>query len=205
MTTLNLQVAASADDSQEISGGSIVLASTSVGILDADDEYGGLRWAVAVPNAATINSAIVSAMPNSAGRDEPLHNLDFEAADDAAEFTTTTNDISNRTLTGSPELWDDTDLGADGSTFFPSPDLSVPLQAVVDRPGFSSGNSVVCVIVQPTTEAARDLSIHAYDNDPATAAKLDIDYTAGGGGGDPEGRLVGGKLVGGGLLSGRLV
>jgi hypothetical protein len=175
-----LQVAASADDALELGNGTVSITS-DIGVLDAANEYGGLRWAAAVPNAATINSATVSVVP-SAGSDEPLHNLDFEAADDAAEFTTDTNNISSRTLTGNPVLWDDVDLGADSATFFPAPDVSVPLQAVIDRVGWSSGNNVVGVIRQPITQSTRDLLAIAYDTDPAKAAQLDIDYTAGGGG-----------------------
>lgn len=185
-TTLNLQVGASADDALENAGTMYVGITAMCG--DEDNKYGGMRWAAALENA-TINTAVVSVVPIGITSDEPLHNLDFEAADDGAAFSASANNISGRSFSGSPVFWDNTDLGADGSTFFSPPDCSSQVQAVIDRAGWNSGQHLVGALVQPTTSVLRDLVFWQYDQSSTVAAKLDIDYTAGGGAANPKGVL----------------
>ncbi len=178
MTTVNVQVGASSDDGHQIATGtSPNINANEVGTIDADNEWGGYRWLdVTVPNAATINTATCDFYFSFSSGDEPKHDMDFEAHDDAPTFIASTNNMSDRTLTGNPVLYDDTDLGAPGT--FTSPSLVTPLQAVVDRSGWLSGKAVVLMVIQPTTEGARDWLTKSYDGDTALAAKLDIDYTA---------------------------
>lgn len=184
-TTLNLQVGASADDAFQFGTGTNANIDSLVFTLDKDTDWGGNRWQnVTIPSGATIDSAVFQGDFHNASADEPLHNLDFEDADSPGQFTTGVSDLENRTLTGSPVLWDNTNLGTaghlsgDAAEFFTSPSLVTPLQIVVNRAGFTSGASVVLIIVQPVTDATRDYGNHTYDGNTTHAAKMDIDYTA---------------------------
>ncbi len=177
-TTVDLQVGASADDASEFTT-VMLLTGPGLGPSDADDEYIGLRFqSVTVANAATVDVCTSDQLFHTAQLDEPLHDMDFEAADDPGEFTTTTSNMSDRTLTGSPVLWDNTTLGAPGT--FTSPSLVTPMQIIFNRAGWGTGQSVVMVIVQPTTSALRDYGIRAYDGDTDEAAKLHLEIAADG-------------------------
>ena len=205
MTVLNLgTIAAVADDAFESTTGDCQTnVSGSVANVDNVDEWNGFRWDnVTVPAGATINSCTLSVMPNTTGNDEPFVDIAFEAADDAAQYLddgTNNFNISGRSYNASPVRWDNSDLGADGATYFSPPDLAAQLQATIDRAGWASGQAVALAYHQPSTSATRDLGVIHNVGAGTNCATLDIDYTAGG---DPEGRLIGGKLIRGGLLQG---
>lgn len=190
MTILNRQVAASEDDAFENSSGVVTLNATAVGILDIANEWGIFRFQnVTIPQGSTITSAIFEGMPNDAANDEPNCPMFCEDVDNSAQPTTGANDISSRARTTATVTWNSADLGADGSTFFAAPDIAALVQEVIDRPGWVSGNAL-SVIIQSAGDAARDLALQAWDTNPAQAAKLTIDYTAAGGGGNQPTRTM---------------
>ena len=86
MTTLNLQVAASADDAQEDDVGDTDNNNTSV-VCDDPDELIGMRWAVAIAQGSTINSAALSVYLSDISVDEFAHECYAQASDNAASFT----------------------------------------------------------------------------------------------------------------------
>ena len=89
-----------------------------------------------------------------------------QADDDAAGFTSSTGDISERSRTGAsvawaPPAWDVVgEAGADQRT----PDLSAVVQEVVDRAGWARGNALV-VLVSGTGERVAE----SYNGDQAGA------------------------------------
>ncbi|HLE03113.1 MAG TPA: hypothetical protein VI729_00645, partial [Anaerolineales bacterium] len=160
-TTIDQQVTDTNNDWAELSTGGVVNAATL--LMDHTNEWYAARFTnITIPTDATANVAYLSVVPADAAWDEPLHDFDFQAADNPGGYVNQTNDISARTRTGNAVLWDNINLGADGSTFFNTPSLVVPLQAVLDRLGWSSGNAVVITVHQPTTSGARDLAIADY-------------------------------------------
>lgn len=182
MTTLNLQVAASADDAFEDQTGDTNINATDE-TSDQIDEWFGFRWqSVTVPQGATINSATFSPWVISSVLDEPYHDIYGQDADNAAAFSdgTGNEDISTRTQTTATYFWDVADL-VSGGGFEAVSDANIAaiVQEIIDRPGWSSGNAIVFIVVGHTgILITRDLGISSYDTSTARAAKLDIDYTA---------------------------
>ena len=176
-SVLQLEIGASSDDAHEISGGSMFLTSSPLGAsLDNTNEWAGLRFgSVPLPAGAVIESAVLSVVPGDSGNDEPLVTIYCEAADDAATFTTANSNISSRSRTSASVAWDDANLGADGSTYFDAPDLAALVQEVVDRPGWAEGNAMA-VLIRGSGTSSRDLTLVAYDGDPALSARLELRY-----------------------------
>lgn len=164
----NQTIAASSDDAQDI-GGTVTLTGTTIGAsLDATTEWVGLRFTnITIPKGATITSATIGVVPSATTEDEPSVTIFFQAADDCSTFTTGASDISGRTRTSASVSWSSTDLAATGSSYHDSPSLVTPLQEVIDRAGWVSGNDV-CVIIQGGSTGTRDLTIEAYDLGPGT-------------------------------------
>lgn len=164
----NQTIAASADDAQE-QGGTVTLTGTTIGAsLDATTEWVGLRFTnITIPKGSTITSATIGVVPSATTEDEPSVTIFFQAADDCATFTTGASDISGRSRTSASVSWSSTDLAATGSSYHDSPSLVTPLQEVIDRAGWTSGNDV-CVIIQGGSTGTRDLTIEAYDLGPGT-------------------------------------
>lgn len=190
MATLNLQVSHGDDDGDEIATGDVNKDRLSLPNVDTSGEWFYFRWQnVTIPQGATISSAVMQFYVSGTTQDEPLHNIDFENVDAAAAIVNgaATFTISGRSYTGSPVLWDNPDIGVAGAQFTSTPDLSVPLQIVINRPGWASGNALGLYVRQPTTDATRDLGTVYYETDPAVAAKLDIEYVTAAGPGSATG------------------
>lgn len=174
MTTLSLQVGASSDDARENSG-TVGLTGTSIN-TSSIDKLLAFRWTgVTVPKGAPVTSAIISFYVTSTANDTPNGaSVGVQDHDSAPTFTTASNDISTRSLTGTV-TWSGSNIGAGWKTV----DVTSLVQAVVNRSGWASGNALV-VVVQGVS--GTDLSITTWDGTPANAAKLDIEYTAASGG-----------------------
>jgi hypothetical protein len=176
----NQTVAASADDAQQ-SGTTVTINGTTIGAsLDASTEYVGMRFTnITIPPGSTITSAAMGVVPSGTGEDEPNVLIWLEDADDCAAFTTGASNITTRAATTATVAWSSTDLGASGSSYHDTPSLVTPLQEVVDRAGWASGNDL-CVIIQGGQGAAtRDLTIEAQDLGPNTnPPRISIGWTA---------------------------
>lgn len=196
MTTLNLQVGASADDARQSNTDTV---STNATAADSDgvDEHIGLRWTgVTIAGGATIDDAICSIHIPDVGFDEPKHQIRGEDADNAGAFTTGNNDIDGRTRTTASVQWNSADLGIGAASFQEwgcataggaGASVASIVQEIVDRAGWAEGNALVMIFEQHTSsDTNRDLGMTTYDGGTTNAAKLDIDYTAGAGGGGGE-------------------
>lgn len=194
-TTLNLQVGASADDADQTSADAVSITSTSVDV-DSTTEHFGWRWdGIAIAPGSAIDDAILQVMIRNSTTDEPLHQVRAEAADDAPVFSTASNDIDARSRTTATVQWNSTGLGSAGANFEEwgcattggaGSSIESIVQEVIDRGGWASGNAIVLIAEQHTNNGTRDLGVWFYDTDSSWAAKLDIDYTAGGGGALPH-------------------
>ncbi len=206
-TTLNLQVGASADDANEISDGTTTLTSTTF-TSDASTEWFGWRFLnVTIDGTATIDDAILSVyLTSGTGGDEPGMRGEANNVDDAAVFVSgaANFNISGRANTTAEVQWDDADLGSAGG-LFEEWGCSVTggagltweavIQEVIDRAGWASGNDIALLAGGLGLGSTRDLTLDFYDTNTARAAKLDIDYTAAGGGGTAIKDIIGGGFI----------
>lgn len=169
-------VTTGSDDAQQV-GTTMTLTGTTIGSsLDATTDWAGMRFpSVNIPKGATITSAFISIVPSAGTEDEPLVTVYAENADNSGTFTTTASDISNRSRTTGVS-WSSTDLGASGTSYHNSPDLSSDIQTVIDRSGWSVGNPVT-ILVQGGSTGTRDLTIEAFENTGNNPPQLTINYT----------------------------
>lgn len=130
----------------------------SVGIsslpLGGEGTWVGVRFpGVLIPRGAEIVSARIRFRSAATGSTVGSLRLWAEAADHSLPFAAMPGDLRlrQRTVRGVdwvPEAW--TILGAKGAAQCTA-DLSVPLQEVVDRPGWAPGGAVAFLVAGPTT------------------------------------------------------
>lgn len=178
MTTLNLQVSQSSDDAFENAVGTVTINGTSMVFNNAGYWIGYRFQNVTIPNASTINTATLSYYVTSTTRDDNEQDVYGEDVDDAATFSTAASNISGRTLTTAK-----TTVSADSvGVGFYAVDVTAVVQEIINRAGWVSGNDLALLMDALT---GVNLAPDTYDNSPTNAAKLDIDYTASGGGSIP--------------------
>ena len=118
----------------------------------------------------TIDSCTIQ-LNNSFGNDDPEMDIDGEDVDDASTFTTSNNDITNRTRTTAQVTWTETDTGTGWVT---SAELKTIAQEISDRPSFA-GDGLVFILTG--LSGINVFGMNSYDNDTALAPKCDIDYS----------------------------
>lgn len=180
MTVTTFQVSSGNDDGIEPGSGTPNLshASEIAMLTNSVNTWLALRFTnVTVPQGATINAPGTTLEVYVVGTsyDDPDVDVYLEAADNSAALTTSANNISSRTKTTAKVTWTATGIGAG----WKSPgDLAAVVQEVTDRPGWASGNALTVLL--DALSAANNLRIRPYEFDSSLAAKLTIDYTAGG-------------------------
>jgi hypothetical protein len=146
----------------------------------------GFRFrTVPIGNGDTVNSATLEPMQNSAtGSTAQAGTLYGEDADDAAIFTTTNNDITDRARTATSVNLTDTDFPGNGSRA--SWDVSGALQNIVDRGGWASNNSLAFLWIDTTPSYSGYTAWDDYSGTAANACQFNADVTAAGGGSAPN-------------------
>ena len=190
-TTLNLQVASSNDDAyQRHSVGSNTTATSSDDCYNntssaSNRRSGGWRWDnVTVPAGATIDSADVQLYITSTSTDDPYGTVYFEDADDPGDLTGTA--LRSRTFTSASTSVNATAVG----TGFYTISVTSAVAEVVARGGWASGQAMVCIFDTGSDNSNR-ATVRDYVSNSSQAAKLDIDYTEGGGDGASRLTLLG--------------
>lgn len=182
MTSIVVQVSASNDDAIENRSNGSVARTGNIEISSTYNPAGVRFQNVTIPKNATIDSATLNVYVNSASVDEPNLYIYGQAADNAGEFINATNDISSRPKTTAKTTWYVASPGT-GAGSKTSPDIKGVIQEIVNRAGWTSGNALVLIFVDISGSNFR---FRSWDTDAATAAKLTVNYTVSGGGGDPD-------------------
>jgi hypothetical protein len=174
-TTVQVRVASSTDDAEESSVGVVSLDSSDLELVsDGGSQTVGMRFnGVAVPRGATILDSWIQFQADETGSTATALTIRGEAADSAATFTAATSNVSSRPRTAagvswSPVPWNTVDVaGPDQRT----PDISSVIQEIVNRPGWSSSNSLAIVVTGNGKRTAE-----AYDGIPNAAPLLHIEF-----------------------------
>jgi septal ring-binding cell division protein DamX len=179
VTTLETRVAASTDDAEQRPSGSTDRTSTDLELIyDAGDQTVGIRFiGVTIPQGATIVNAYVQFKVDETGSTATALTIQGQASDNPPTFAATTWDIVSRSRTTaaiswSPAPW--TTVGTAGPDQRTS-NLAPIVQEIVNRTGWSSGNSLVLIITGSGKRVAE-----AFDGDAAGAPLLHVEYTTGG-------------------------
>jgi hypothetical protein len=190
MATLNLQVASSVDDCFVYWNGSSWALITNNAYQDAGYAYssthkmgGGMRFQnVTIPGGATITAAYLTLRAAGNRANTAVNSrIKGEDVDDAAAFSNY-SDYSGRARTAASMDWDNIPAWT-AETEYNSPDIKTIIQAIINRPGWASGNDLVIF-----WDDHDDRSTHAnqteryaysYDGSATKAPKLAITYTTG--------------------------
>jgi hypothetical protein len=175
--TVEVRVAASADDAEETSGGSMRLTSSDLELTeDGGAQTVGMRFrAVAIPRAARIARAWVQFQVDEATSGATSLQIAGQASDDALAFTTASRNLSARprttaSVSWAPAAWPT--VGA-ATTAQRTPDLAAILQQIVDRPGWASGHALVVVVTGTGKRVAE-----SYDGASRAAPLLHVEFTS---------------------------
>jgi hypothetical protein len=177
---LTVAVSSSADDAEQSAGGAVTLNSTDLELVNdaasgAGDQIIGLRFPdLSVPRGAIITSATIQFTADETQSEVTALNIFAEAADDAAAFTTTANNLGARPLTPLsvpwlPGAWTAGQSNATQRT----PNLAGLVQEITSRPGWTSGNAIA-FLISGTGHRTAD----AFDKAGGSPARLSITYTS---------------------------
>lgn len=177
MATFSTSIAASSDDARETGGGTVTLNATTINSSGTGVWLGFRYTNVTIPSGSTINTAKQTVYVHSS--DDPNLDIYGNDVDDAATYTTTSNDITGRTLTTAKVTWSATDIGTGSKD---TPDLATVIQEIIDRAGWSSGNDIALLW---DSLGGSSIAIRAYDYG-SDYPSLTIDYTAPSSGSNPK-------------------
>ncbi|MFH1601378.1 MAG: prepilin-type N-terminal cleavage/methylation domain-containing protein [Candidatus Shapirobacteria bacterium] len=178
--TLELQVSQNPDDGRcwddNGDGYDSGLTSNTIGRLLGGHSYG--TWNrftnVAIPQGATINSAVLSWRAAA----EYSANLSISVAANAADNPSSpasSTDFRGRPLTSAGVEWNINTNWLNNNWYSP-PDIGEVIQEIVDRPGWSSGNSLLIITKDNGTAADSLRGYRAVEGSPTSASKLEVDY-----------------------------
>jgi parallel beta-helix repeat protein len=175
--TIQVKVSASEDDAEErLSNGSVNLNSSDLELVQDGSRLQavGIRFRnVPIPMGALIQSADIQFTVDETKNASGALEIRGEASDNAAAFTSSTKNVTNRTTTTamvpwSPPIWDQ--VGASGPDQR-TPDLSEPVREIVGRSGWSEGNAIVFVFTGSGVRTAE-----AFNGNSAAAPTLTVTY-----------------------------
>ena len=172
---LDVRIATSSEDAEESDRGAVTFTSDKLELVhDTSDQIVGIRFRnLPIPQGAVILNAYVQFQ--AAGINAEVTSLTIwgEANDNAASFNHSKYSISSRertiaSLDWVPNAW--TIIGEEGADQC-TPDISVVIQEVVNRAGWTSGNSLVLILTGSGQRTA-----WAYNGLPSGAPLLHVEY-----------------------------
>lgn len=177
--TFDGQVAAGGDDGYWENAGSTFDSGTNWNYIgNVNGDYNGFFRVdnVTVPNGATIEAATFDPYHYATGDDGSgtKSNVYMEAADDPAA-PTTHGDADGRATTTAFTAWDDKDFSAG---FTESLAIAAVVQEIVDRGGWASGQAMLVLWKDDTSNNFKIYQNDTYDSASARGAKLHIQYCA---------------------------
>lgn len=172
-TAVEIQVSADSDDAEQDNGGGMQLTHTKI-------ELGQMRWVgfrftgVYVPQGATITTAYLKIRSADSNTETTNLTVFGHADDNAGTFTSSNNNISNRTRTSASANWNPVPSWSNG-TWYQTPEIKTIVQEVVDRAGWTHGNSLAILILSNDLNGKR--LVRAHDQAAPQAAILHVEYT----------------------------
>jgi outer membrane protein assembly factor BamB len=147
----DIAVSQASDDAEENSGGGVNLSSSDLELVqESSNQTVGIRFnGVNIPRSSSVTNAYIQFTCDETNNQNPCNLIiQGQAADNASTFSTSENNISSRRRTSasvkwSPPDWNSVGMAGPGQR---TPKLSSIIQEIVNRPGWSQGNSVVFII-----------------------------------------------------------
>ena len=184
--TFERQILSSADDAEEKFDGSYVTTTSSdiEMMYDTWNSQGlqtlGFRFDnIVIPASSTITNAYIQFTADGSYSGNLTMTIKGEDVANSSMFTSTSNNISNRTVTtsnvqwNSIPSWSDNQSGAGQQT----PDLSAVVSEIMTSNGWQSGNPITFIITGTGSDAEFRKS-YSFDGNSSKVAKLVIQYTS---------------------------
>ena len=180
--TIAAPLTSGTNDAQESAAGEVNLTSTDLELTNDDatgagNQIVGLRFSnLQIPPGARIITAEIQFTTDEAGSAPAALEIRVQAADDAAPFEETARNLSGRPraplqVAWEPEPWNtEREASREQST----PDLSALVKAVVDRPGWESGNHIAFLITGTGRRTAQ-----AHDKPNGAPPRLIVRFATG--------------------------
>ena len=175
---VDVRVAASSDDAEQKITGGMRMTSTDLDLVyDTGEQTVGMRFnEIDIPQGATVVSAYVQFQTDEPNSEVTSLTIKGEAVDSAVTFSDIKYNISSRptTLTGvswSPDPWL---IVGEAGVAQQTPDISPIIQEIVDRQGWTSGNSLVIIITGTGLRRAE-----AFEGVAVAAPLLHVEYDTG--------------------------
>ena len=174
---INIRIDSRSDDAEQKNKR---VKTTSKDLDLNEEDLVGLRFNdVDIPKGSTITSAFVVFTVEDKKGDSGKSVVKIFAQDsnDAPTFTKSDNNISNRPMTTANVEWDipKWNKKGDSSAAQTTPDISDLIQEVIDRSGWSEGNSVVIIFEEH--EGGKDRDAISYDKSRKDAALLHVEFS----------------------------
>jgi beta-glucanase (GH16 family) len=179
---VDIRISAGANDAeQRLSDGYMYLDSSDLelvndpGVAKADQSIGMRFTGVSIPKGATITNAYVEFQVDEATSEKTSLIMHGEATDNAAIFTTSTKNITNRARTNASVGWNSLPTWSTVGAKVQSPAITSVIQEIVNRSGWTAGNSLVLFVDGSGRRVAK-----AYESSASTAPLLHVEYVPAG-------------------------
>jgi hypothetical protein len=174
--TIDRSIISDSDDAEErASDTGVELTSTD---MDLGTKRVGLRFTnITIPQGATITNAYIQFTADENETGEVSLRIRGNDVDDAVTFSSTDGDVfTNRAKTTANVIWTpgDWSIGNSGAAQR-TPDISSVVQEIIDRGGWSSGNSIAFMITSTTGYDGNERAADSHEQ--GTPAQLHIEYT----------------------------
>ncbi|MDN3511516.1 MAG: hypothetical protein NG784_09450, partial [Candidatus Jettenia sp.] len=170
-----IRVTAGSDDAEERPSGGVLLSSTDLDLVfDKNNQTIGIRFhGVDIPKNAAITNAYIQFKVDEVTSEATSLTIQGENVDNAVTFAAVSRNISLRPRTTAAVSWSPvpwTTVGVSGSDQQTS-DISSVIQEIVNRSGWSNGNSLVVII----TGTGRRMA-ESYEGSQSGAPLLHVVY-----------------------------
>lgn len=175
--TVESRIAVSSDDAEEYNTGSVTRSSTKLEFTTSStspNQVIGLRFPnLALPKGANISAAYLQFKASGTSTDVTNLTIQAQATDNPLTFGSTSLNISSRPRTTESVSWSPVSWTINGEAGLNqrSPDLTTIVKAMVDRPGWNSGNALAFIITGTGKRVA-----WAFDGDNLGAPLLHVEY-----------------------------
>lgn len=169
-TSVTSSISVGTDDAEQTVSNGTVTTGTSLDIVyqGTNAQIVGLRFQnLNIPKDAVITDAKIQFTTNTATSANTVNiRIQGQAVDNAGTFSATTNDLSSRPKTGASVNWDVVPAwgssGASGSSQ-QTPNIKSVVQEIVNRSGWTSGNSMAFFISDNATSSNATRSAHSFE------------------------------------------
>jgi hypothetical protein len=178
--SLSVSIASNNDDAFDYASGSNYPDGSNIRLGNRTGSgygncTGGFRFQnVTIPRGSIINSAYLRVRATDNTSVALNLKVSADRVDNSVDFSSSSNRPSNRTRTTAQVDWD-ISSGWNSGTTYDSPNIGTVVQEIVNRTGWSSGNSLSIIVANDSGPAGNNRNVDTREG--GYNSQLIIDYT----------------------------